>query len=211
MNQASVRAARAASGAVSARSTRGPSVVGAKPCCTARASSAALRPPSGPERNHTGGPPRPRPAAGGACLRAATAAGAGGLQGLQAAAGGRAPSRAKSTASCTTGTRLRPHCSQAATATACQWASFLSAALAFELEHAALGHQRGDAGHAQFGGFFDQPVHALVGGDARQQVHGARVLRARWRGARPPAPAHRCGPCAARWPRIRRPGRRPHR
>ena len=30
-------------------------------------------------------------------------------------------------ASCTTGTRLRPHCSQAATATACQWAIFLSA------------------------------------------------------------------------------------
>ena len=45
-----------------------------------------------------------------------------------------------------------------------------------ELEHAALGQQWGDAGHAQFGGFFDQPVHALVGGDARQQVDGARCL-----------------------------------
>ena len=52
----------------------------------------------------------------------------------------------------------------------------LVGALALELEHAALGHQRGDAGHAQFGGFFDQPVHALVGGDARHQVDGAGCL-----------------------------------
>ena len=48
---------------------------------------------------------------------------------------------------------------------------FFVGTLALELEHAALGHQRGDAGHAQFGGFFDQPVHAVVGGDAGQQMH----------------------------------------
>ena len=51
---------------------------------------------------------------------------------------------------------------------------FFLGTLALELEHAALGHQRRDAGHTQLGGFFYQPVHALVGGDARQQVHGAR-------------------------------------
>ena len=45
-------------------------------------------------------------------------------------------------------------------------------ALAFELEHAALGHQGGDAGHAQLGGLFNEPVHALIGGDACDEVHG---------------------------------------
>ena len=49
----------------------------------------------------------------------------------------------------------------------------LVGALALEFQHAALGQQRRDAGSAQLGGFFHQPVHALVRGDAGQQVHGA--------------------------------------
>jgi hypothetical protein len=52
--------------------------------------------------------------------------------------------------------------------------AFLVAALALELEHAALGQQRREAGRAELGGFFHQPVHALVGRDAGQQVHRAR-------------------------------------
>ena len=49
-------------------------------------------------------------------------------------------------------------------------------ALAFEFEHAALGQQRCEAGSAQLGGLFYQPVHAFVGGDTGQQVHGAVQL-----------------------------------
>ena len=49
-------------------------------------------------------------------------------------------------------------------------------ALACQANHAALGHQRGDAVHAQFGGFFNQPVHALVGRHAHSQVHVNRRL-----------------------------------
>ena len=48
--------------------------------------------------------------------------------------------------------------------------------VALELEHTALSRQRGDAGSAQLGGFFQQPVHALIGGNTGQQVHGARCL-----------------------------------
>ena len=54
--------------------------------------------------------------------------------------------------------------------------AFFLAALAFEFEHAALGQQRGEAGRAQLGGFFYQPIHALVGGDAGQQMHRAAVF-----------------------------------
>jgi len=52
--------------------------------------------------------------------------------------------------------------------------AFLVAALALELEHAALGQQGREAGGTQLGGFFHQPVHALVGRDAGQQMHFAR-------------------------------------
>lgn len=61
-----MRAASAASGAVSARSTRLPSVTGVKPCASAKFSSARLKPPSGPERNSTG--PLPGAAACSGCV-----------------------------------------------------------------------------------------------------------------------------------------------
>ena len=51
-------------------------------------------------------------------------------------------------------------------------------ALALGPEHAALGQQGLDAGRAQFGGFFDQPVHPFVGGHAHGQMHLAPALRA---------------------------------
>ena len=53
-------------------------------------------------------------------------------------------------------------------------AAFFISTLAFEFEHAALRSDGGDAGHAQLGGFLDQPVHALIGGNAGQQMNGAR-------------------------------------
>jgi hypothetical protein len=52
--------------------------------------------------------------------------------------------------------------------------AFLVAALALELEHAALAQQRREAGRAELRRFFHQPVHALIGRNAGQQVHRAR-------------------------------------
>jgi hypothetical protein len=46
-------AANTASGAVSARSTRGPSEIAMKRCCRASASSASVKPPSGPLKKRT--------------------------------------------------------------------------------------------------------------------------------------------------------------
>ena len=40
-----------------------------------------------------------------------------------------------------------------------------------QAQHAALGHQGRDAGHTQFGGFFNQPVHTVIGGHADGNVH----------------------------------------
>ena len=51
---------------------------------------------------------------------------------------------------------------------------FFVGALAAQAHHAALGHERCDAGNAQLGGFFDQPIHALIGGHADGQMHSLR-------------------------------------
>ena len=81
-------------------------------------------------------------------------------------------------------------------------------AFAVELEHAALRDQGLDAGRTQLRGLLDQPVHPFVGRHADGQVHLARELRAPAAGARPPAPARRCAPCVRPRPRIRRLGHR---
>lgn len=44
-------------------------------------------------------------------------------------------------------------------------------AFAFEAQHSAFGHQRLDAGHAEFGGLFHQPIDGFVGGHAHHQTH----------------------------------------
>ncbi|MPN51562.1 hypothetical protein SDC9_199210 [bioreactor metagenome] len=54
--------------------------------------------------------------------------------------------------------------------------ALLVGALALEAQHAALGRYWRDAGHAEFGGFLDQPVHAFARRDAGQQMHGAGGL-----------------------------------
>ena len=53
---------------------------------------------------------------------------------------------------------------------------FLLGALSREAQDAALAHERLDAGGAQLGGFFNQPIHALVGGHADGQMHLPRGL-----------------------------------
>ena len=53
---------------------------------------------------------------------------------------------------------------------------FFFGPFAAEFEHAAFGHQGLDAGYAQLGGFFNQPVHAVVGRHAHHQMHRARGL-----------------------------------
>ena len=45
--------------------------------------------------------------------------------------------------------------------------------LAAQAQHAAFGHQGLDAGHTEFTGFFDQPVHAVIGGHTQREVHHA--------------------------------------
>jgi hypothetical protein len=52
----------------------------------------------------------------------------------------------------------------------------LVGALALQAQHAALGHQRLDAGDAELGRLLDQPVHAVVGRHADRQMDGARRL-----------------------------------
>ena len=48
--------------------------------------------------------------------------------------------------------------------------TFFVGPLAAQAQHAAFGHQGLDAGNAQLGGFFDQPVHAVIGGHAHGQM-----------------------------------------
>jgi hypothetical protein len=43
--------------------------------------------------------------------------------------------------------------------------------LTFEFQDTALGTDGQQAARTQLGGFFDQPIHALVGGNAAPQVH----------------------------------------
>ena len=43
--------------------------------------------------------------------------------------------------------------------------------LGVQAQNAALGHQWHQARDTQLGGFFDQPVHALIGGHAHGQHH----------------------------------------
>jgi hypothetical protein len=75
--------------------------------------------------------------------------------------------------------RLRPHCSEAATMMPRQWSSFFRA-LGRQPHHAALRRQRLEAGHAQFDGLFDNPVHLAAFGQGLRQRHGnGSSLRAR--------------------------------
>ena len=60
-------------------------------------------------------------------------------------------------------------------------ALFLGGAFTAQAQHTALGHQGLDAGHAQLGGFFHQPVHAFIGWHAHRQVNLLRSLTLRRR------------------------------
>src|ERR1019366_2500130 len=113
----------AASGAVSARRVRGPSRQAMKPWSCAIASSCALRPPSGPISRLKATIARGPDSAWAALARVCAPAGASSSRAPAPGAVGprvSAQARSKVTGGLSSGMRLRPHCSQALIATACQ-------------------------------------------------------------------------------------------
>ena len=172
----SAQRASAASGAVSARSTRGPRVIGRSPRCARPSSSAGREPPSGPDSSVNG--PAAAPGSGSALrIRRQRQQPRSPACGSERAWQCRQPRRRVRIGICTGGTRLRPHCSQAAIAMPCQCACFLLGPLAVQPQHAALAHQGLDARGTELGGLLDQPVHPLVGRHAEREVDGAPASR----------------------------------
>ena len=74
------------------------------------------------------------------------------------------------------GRRLRPHCSQALTATARQCAAFDSAWAGIETHHAALAQDRNDARNPEFRGFLHDEIHAIAARYALHERDGERRL-----------------------------------
>ena len=177
----SVSSASTASGAVSARSTRGPSVhrqeAGASAAASSAGAQAAFR--AGQQGDGRRRRPRPaqRPRAG---LQRQQQARAAHRRSRRCDAASLLPSHSASFARRESAAR---GCARTARRRRWPWPANAPAssrrARRRGLQHAALGHQRLDAGRAEFGGLFDQPVHALVGRHA--DAPGARraPLRAR--------------------------------
>jgi hypothetical protein len=175
--------ASTASGAVSARSTRGPRSVARKPAARAAASSSAVRPPSGPaegEQRCARGLPG-SPAAGQAAARRA--------QAQQQARPGRArrqrlqgPARRQLCRR-----HLRHHGAAALLAgrlgDGLPVFALAFGAFALQAQHRAFAVQRLDHGRAQLGGLFNQRVHALVGRHGQRQGHGQGSSRRTGSGA----------------------------
>ena len=160
------RWASAASGAVSARSTRAPNETGRKPAARAAASSVALRPPSGPLSSSRSPEAATCSRQGSACSRLSSRRrGARGQVGQPDRQRQRRRHRGHPVAATLLTGRHRHRLPVLRLALG---------ALARQAQHRTLAHQRLDRGHAELGGLFHQRIHAVVGGHAQRQRHRMR-------------------------------------
>ena len=98
--------------------------------------------------------------------------------------------RAAGAARRSTGRRLRPHCSQALTATARQCAAFDCGLGRIEAHHAALAQHRNDARHAELRGLLHDEIHPVAARHALHQGDCERRFAVDRRGPRPPPRVH---------------------
>ncbi|MBP1654281.1 MAG: hypothetical protein H6Q28_837 [Bacteroidetes bacterium] len=125
-------AARAATAAVSARSRRSPRRTGKNPAPEASAISPSVNPPSGPVQTTTSSPPCPFIAS-----SRGRAARSWGIS-LSPAGAPRPINEPKSTGRSTTGSRHRPHCFMAASATADQRSTLADVAITLSVRNGTI-------------------------------------------------------------------------
>ena len=169
--------------AVSVRSTRGPSRTGVKPAWLARSSSASSSPPSGPINSSARAPTLVSPASDAGPRRAQHEA-------LSLAGRASRGSAASSSGARTSGTTLRPHCSQAPATIACQCRSFFAACRSSSRTTLRAESTGTIVAHAEFRRLLQRPVHALAARHGLHQRDAQRRLRQAGRVARRRARAH---------------------